>query len=187
MLLGHSLYCSWTYVPLQSHSSIKKISFSFFLIDLKISKTREEVYMLQLLDLMIVLQSMDLVVNVMLLLLKSQLKLDLTLLLFSKRTWIISILLILETSLFLGLLLLMELLKLLELSVMINNLLSLSTLSLSLYPRKNHSFLSFFFFKKSNLNFSTVSRHGVMQVVYYTNNPNAPSAFYQCADFAIVH
>jgi len=34
---------------------------------------------------------------------------------------------------------------------------------------------------------TTVSRHGVMQVVYYTNNPNAPSAFYQCADFAIVH
>jgi len=25
-------------------------------------------------------------------------------------------------------------------------------------------------------------RHGVVQVVYYTNNPEAPPAFYQCAD-----
>jgi len=31
-----------------------------------------------------------------------------------------------------------------------------------------------------------IVKHGVLQVVYYTNNPSAPPSFWQCADFGIV-
>jgi len=30
---------------------------------------------------------------------------------------------------------------------------------------------------------NVIIKHGVVQVVYNTNNPNAPPSFYQCADF----
>eukprot|EP01116_Phalansterium_solitarium_P019526 TRINITY_DN5492_c0_g1_i1.p3 TRINITY_DN5492_c0_g1~~TRINITY_DN5492_c0_g1_i1.p3 ORF type:complete len:174 (+),score=76.80 TRINITY_DN5492_c0_g1_i1:54-524(+) len=30
------------------------------------------------------------------------------------------------------------------------------------------------------------TKHGIIQTVYYTNNPQAPPTFYQCADIAIV-
>jgi len=32
----------------------------------------------------------------------------------------------------------------------------------------------------------TAVKHGVLQVVYYPNNPAAPDTFYQCADFSIM-